>query len=127
MGFCLDLHDAVDEHERFVGKTNARGVCVDVSEMLPERTADRSDRKLHELVSIHHGRSGRRPGGSGDRNLVATDRQGPDKFLLPHVFTPSELLLSLCSSKEGLVGLNRRLGGSDRLTQFSRDDSRVQW
>ena len=39
LGFCLDLRDAVDEHERFVGESNARGVCVHMSESLSEGPA----------------------------------------------------------------------------------------
>ena len=57
----------------------------------------------------------------------AIGREGPNQFLLPGVFALSELLCPLCSPEEGLVGLDRRLGGSDRFAQFSRDDSRVQW
>ena len=82
-------------------------------------------------------RIGRRPGNchrlsrgdgrSTDGDGSAIVREGPNQFLLPGVFGLSELLCPLRSSEESLVGLDRRLGRSDRLAQFSRGDSRVQW
>ena len=113
-----------------------------MSEALAEGPADRSDRELHELVTIHGDRRGSGSGsglgrglclGRGaytdqgfrlddaptDRGGSALARQGPNQFLLPGVFAQSELLRSLGSAEIGLVGLHRGLGGSDGFAQFS--------
>ena len=59
---ALNRQDAVNEHQRFVGKTNPRGMLVDLGKHRSQTITDLADGKRHALVTVE----GSRRGGSLD-------------------------------------------------------------